>query len=77
MYIEQLYTFGDPARDPRTRVISVAYYALIDARTLEQAVERMRAAAPGDDRLALARLDGSVNAKLVIDTLIDRGILSR
>lgn len=29
VYIEQLYTFGDPDRDPRTRVITVAYFALV------------------------------------------------
>jgi len=30
VYLEQLYTFGSPDRDPRTRVISVTYYALVD-----------------------------------------------
>jgi 8-oxo-dGTP diphosphatase len=29
LYLEQLYTFGDPGRDPRDRVITVAYYALV------------------------------------------------
>lgn len=28
IYMEQLYTFGDPKRDPRTRVISITYLAL-------------------------------------------------
>jgi 8-oxo-dGTP diphosphatase len=29
VYLEQLYTFGDPKRDPRGRIITVAYYALV------------------------------------------------
>lgn len=29
VYLEQLYTFGELDRDPRERVVSVAYYALV------------------------------------------------
>ncbi|MBE0336250.1 NrtR DNA-binding winged helix domain-containing protein [Paenibacillus sp. 23TSA30-6] len=35
IYMEQLYTWGDVARDPRTRVISCAYMALVDHDSLE------------------------------------------
>lgn len=35
VYLEQLYTFGDPDRDPRARVITIAYFALVSADKLQ------------------------------------------
>ena len=34
VYFEQLYTFGDPHRDPRTRIVTVAYVGLVSADSL-------------------------------------------
>ena len=34
VFLEQLYTFGDPGRDPRDRVITIAYYALVPSQNL-------------------------------------------
>ena len=33
-WLEQLYTFGEPNRDPARRVVTVSYFALIDASEL-------------------------------------------
>lgn len=35
VYMEQLYTWGDPDRDPRKRVIAVSYLALMSAEDVE------------------------------------------
>ena len=32
VYLEQLYTFGDPDRDPRGHTVSIAWYALVNIR---------------------------------------------
>ncbi|HKK13430.1 MAG TPA: NUDIX domain-containing protein [Gammaproteobacteria bacterium] len=34
IYLEQLYTFGQPERDPRERIITVAYFALLPSDRL-------------------------------------------
>jgi len=38
LFLEQLYTFGEPGRDPRERVISVAYYALASSERIPEPV---------------------------------------
>lgn|SRR5690625_5187955 len=40
VYLEQLYTFGDPARDPRGRTIAVSYYALVPYNRLRSPEDR-------------------------------------
>jgi 8-oxo-dGTP diphosphatase len=50
VYLEQLYTFGEPGRDPRTRVITIAYYALVDR-------QRFKAAAGDAEEVIVGRLE--------------------
>ena len=50
VYLEQLYTFGDLRRDPGMRVITVAYYALVDG-------QRFREAAAASDDVRHGRVE--------------------
>ena len=35
IYLEQLYSWGDPNRDPRTRIISTSYMGLVDSEKFQ------------------------------------------
>jgi len=60
-FVEQLYTFGALDRDPRGRVISVAYYALVPDERLQTAL------AGGDDLRLTAVRDGACDTRLGYD----------
>lgn len=62
VYLEQLYTFGEPKRDPRGRVISVAYFALIDAER-----QQVMAASDADDAQWFSVFDRRLGARLAFD----------
>lgn len=93
VFLEQLYTFGALDRDPRGRVVSVAYYALVnlvdhrvqsgtDARAARWvAVEEARGLAFDHDRIveiARARLRGKVRYEPIgFEMLPERFTLSQ
>jgi 8-oxo-dGTP diphosphatase len=62
VYLEQLYTFGEPKRDPRGRVISVSYFALVDADQ-----QRIRAASDATEAEWQSVFDSKLGAKLAFD----------
>ena len=65
VFLEQLYSFGDPQRDPRMRVITVAYYALVDRRRFEAATR---------DDLVIGRIDVPWEGETggAVDVLLER-----
>ena len=44
VYTEQLYTFGDVSRDPRSRVITIAYFALVPHEAIQHQPGRYESA---------------------------------
>ena len=69
VYLEQLYSFGDPKRDPRGRVITIAYFALISAdRKLKAGSDAAEAAWYSMDDLPRLAFDHST----ILDYALER-----
>ncbi len=72
-YVEQLYTFGEPGRDPRTRVISVGYFALLPVERFRDALRSApdlslaSLAVEGQDTRIVARLETGEPLSLAFD----------
>ena len=65
VFLEQLYTFGRPGRDPRAHIVSVIYYALVDAERLAGAeLARIQVDWPGEIGGPVTLLDPVREAEL-------------
>lgn len=78
VYLEQLYTFGQPDRHPVARVVSVAYYALVSGDRLADAGPAWHGGWHAADKLPALYLDhdrivaaarGRLEAKLEYSTI--------
>jgi 8-oxo-dGTP diphosphatase len=70
-YLEQLYSFGEPGRDPRQRVVSVAYFGLVNSQNyhkLEASTDAEEARWFSFNQLPVLAFDH----KKIIQTAIER-----
>jgi len=67
VYMEQLYTWGDVHRDPRTRVISCSYMALVDGAALEVKA--------GDDAADAKWFDVKYSVPEEKKTMLEKGVV--
>lgn len=65
IYLEQLYTFGGVERDPRTRVISTSYMALINKDLLDESIS------PNASWFNLTYFEEEDNVLVVLENGID------
>ena len=71
VFLEQLYSFGDPRRDPRMRVITVAYYALVpfDRINLKASTDAVEASWFAIDDLPKLAFDHAQILKVAVERL--------
>ena len=65
IYIEQLYTFGSPNRDPRMRIVSTSYMSLIDKNKLDTKLSK------NADWFNITLLEDAKNIHATLDNGID------
>jgi 8-oxo-dGTP diphosphatase len=70
VYLEQLYTFDDPQRDPRGRAVSVSYYALINSSRFKVTAGTMANDVQWFEMRKLPRL--GFDHKLIFDMALKR-----
>jgi 8-oxo-dGTP diphosphatase len=70
VFLEQLYTFGDVHRDPRRRIVTVSYYALVNLRdhAIKAATDASNAAWFGVDDIPRLAFDHA----LIVETALRR-----
>jgi len=69
-YLEQLYSFGKPKRDPRNRVVSIAYYGLVKPDAFELKADTDAADAQWFNVLELPTL--AFDHKDILDVALQR-----
>lgn len=71
VFLEQLYTFGEPDRDPREHVVSVAHYALVNLgdHRLEAATDAEEAAWFSPDDIPDLAFDHDTILEIAIERL--------
>ena len=70
VYLEQLYTFGDRNRDPRGRVITIAYYALVNWQRFQL---KSRQRAPEASWFSVKRLpELAFDHRRIVDYALER-----
>jgi 8-oxo-dGTP diphosphatase len=71
VFLEQLYTFGDPKRDPRGWIVSVAYFALVspDQHPAEAATDAREARWFSVDKLPKLAFDHAEILKVALERL--------
>ena len=71
VYLEQLFTFGDPRRNPQAHVVSTAYFALLPTTVadVQPGTKYSQAAWIGVDRLPALAYDHNKVAKVALERL--------